>query len=233
MDPYGGYQLQMTTEDVLIYPSGAARFIDDSTEEELDISQFEHNGSISAVINIENIAIDEEDILFAYCNEELRGKISADIFPLTGENVFSLMVYGDGINNEKLDFEFYDYQTIQMFKLNQTVLFEPDMIIGDAANPYLFDEVDNSIVSELEILSAYPNPFNPVTNISYYVNQNANIDVSVYNLMGRKVQSLDNSFKESGEYTISWDASNHASGIYYIQISNADQIKTQKITLIK
>ena len=57
------------------------------------------------------------------------------------------MVYGDGINNEKLDFEFYDYQTNQMFKLNQTVIFEPDMIIGDAANPYLFDEVDNSIVS--------------------------------------------------------------------------------------
>ena len=107
------------------------------------------------------------------------------------------------------------------------------IIIGDATNPYLFDGIDDSIVSELKILSAYPNPFNPITNISYYVNQNANIDVSVYNLMGRKVQSLENSFKESGEYTISWDASNHASGIYYIQISNGDQIKTQKITLIK
>ena len=105
----------------------------------------------------------------------------------------------------------------------------------DALNTgtYLFDGIDDSIVSELKILSAYPNPFNPVTNISYYVNQNANIDVSVYNLMGRKDQSLDNSFKESGEYTISWDAYNHASGIYYIQISNGEQIKTQKITLIK
>ena len=107
------------------------------------------------------------------------------------------------------------------------------MILGDAINPYTFDEVESSVISEFKILSVYPNPFNPVTNISYYLNESADVEIVIYDLAGRKVQTLDNSFKESGEYTVSWDASNYSSGIYYIQISNGEMLKTQKMTLIK
>ena len=237
MIQYGGYQLEMVEEDVLIYPASGLglnnSFISNLDENIINVSKYEHNGSISAIVDIDNISIDPEDILFAYHEGEIRGKANANIFPLTGEYIFSLMVYGDGIENENLDFKFYDFQTNQTFDLNQLVFFEPDMIISDAINPYVFDSTNNSIVSEFKIISVYPNPFNPITNISYFINESANIEVSIFDLMGRKVKTLENSFKESGEYTVSWDATNQSSGIYYIQISNGEMVKTQKLTLIK
>ena len=53
------------------------------------------------------------------------------------------------------------------------------------------------------------------------------------NNLGRKIQTLDNGFKHSGEYQLSWDASYLSSGIYYIQISNENQLINEKVTLLK
>ena len=139
------------------------------------------------------------------------------------------------VNLTRIDSEDLKWELQEEYKidLDQLIAFEADMILGDAINPYTFDEVECSVISEFKILSVYPNPFNPVTNISYYLNESADVEIIIYDLAGRKVQTLDNSFKESGEYTVSWDASNHSSGIYYIQISNGEMLKTQKMTLIK
>ena len=121
------------------------------------------------------------------------------------------------------------------YVLDGTMSFEADMVVADALNPYLFDQVDNNnmIVSDFELISTYPNPFNPVTNINYIVNEASNISISVFDLLGRKIQTLDNGFKHSGEYQLSWDASYLSSGIYYIQISNENQLINQKVTLLK
>ena len=235
MEPFGGYQLQMNSEDVLVYPDGMLSSVSSSFDNEqvVDASKYEFNGSITAYVDIPNVEIDNNDILFAYHNKELRGQANPDIFPLTGEYVFSLMVYGNNVENENLNFVFYDYQNDTMYDLGQNIKFESDMILGNAINPQVLDYFDNSIASEFEIISVYPNPFNPTTNISYYINENANVEVSLFDLTGRRVETLENSFKQAGEYTVSWDASNHSSGIYYLQISNGELVRTQKLTLIK
>ena len=51
--------------------------------------------------------------------------------------------------------------------------------------------------------------------------------------MGREVQILDNGFRDIGEYSIIWDASNFASGIYYINLIAGNLVETQKLMLIK
>ena len=85
-----------------------ASFINGVNDDDSYYRQYEFNGSISASVNIENVVIDDEDILYAYSNGNLRGKNSPTVFPLTGELVFTLMVYGNGSDNEKLNFELYD-----------------------------------------------------------------------------------------------------------------------------
>ena len=107
------------------------------------------------------------------------------------------------------------------------------MIIGNAINPYLFDEVDNSIVSELKILSAYPNPFNPITNIRYSINKPSNIKITIFDIRGREVEVIENEFKEIGSYAFTWNALNHSSGIYYVQIQGDSKVETQKVVLLK
>ena len=187
--------------------------------------------TVGCIIKSERFA--HGDILYAYSNTELRGLSNPNQFPLSGEMIFTLMVYGHGIENESLDFVLYDIESDKYFNLDQKINFEPNMIIGDAIDPIVLNGESNEMVSSLEIVSAYPNPFNPVTNIDYYMSESNNITISVFDIMGRQVELLDNGFKDSGYHSIVWDASHQASGVYYIQIVSNAEVQTQKVMLLK
>jgi len=146
--------------------------------------------------------------------------------------VFSLMVYGHNSENEKLDFELYDNETGKYYTLEEKVFFNKDMIIGDAYNTFNFNG-SSILPSEIKLLPAYPNPFNPMTNISFVMEEENNIKLSIFDIRGREVDILVNGLKGSGEHTIIWDAADFASGIYYIHITADNHVETQKIMLIK
>ena len=106
------------------------------------------------------------------------------------------------------------------------------MIIADAYNPFDFRGF-SVLPSEFKLLPAYPNPFNPMTNISFVMEHENNIKLSIYDIRGREVKILVNGLQGSGEHTLIWDASDFASGIYYIHIAAGNHVETQKIMLIK
>ena len=81
--------------------------------------------------------------------------------------------------------------------------------------------------------AAYPNPFNPVINISYRVNVSKDISINIYDIKGRLVDSLIDEFHISGEYDLIWDAQSASSGIYFIRYNTHTGSFRQKITLIK
>ena len=68
----------------------------------------------------------------------------------------------------------------------------------------------------------YPNPFNPKTMISYQLAINSDVDLSIYNLLGQKVITLVNKKQSAGKYTVQWDATGFASGIYLYRIVAGD-----------
>lgn len=83
----------------------------------------------------------------------------------------------------------------------------------------------------------YPNPFNPSTVISYDVNSSANVTIKVYDMTGREVRTLVNSFQNAGTYSVNFNASNLASGIYFyvlrMNTGSAEFTKTMKMILTK
>tara|TARA_R100000388_G_C7245332_1_gene164988 strand:- start:5198 stop:7237 length:2040 start_codon:yes stop_codon:yes gene_type:complete len=79
----------------------------------------------------------------------------------------------------------------------------------------------------------YPNPFNPTTTIRYSVEEAGDVTLTVYNLMGQRVATLVNEQKNTGEFNVSWDASDVASGMYYYQLVSNGKTLTRKMTLIK
>ena len=170
--------------------------------------------------------------MYAYSNGELRGKTTPVEFPLTGELVFSLMVYGDWLNQEVLNFELYDYETNNYYPIEQKLNFSKDMIVGDALDPFYF-EGESTTPSEFKLSPAYPNPFNPSTTITYSISEPEIVKLSVYDITGREVEILENNHKDSGSHTMLWDAAGFASGIYYIQLTAGNQIETQKVMLVK
>ena len=79
----------------------------------------------------------------------------------------------------------------------------------------------------------YPNPFNPSTNISYTLQSTQFVSLSVFTITGRKILTLVNGLKSMGSYTVSFDASNLASGVYFYQMKAGNEQITRKMLLSK
>ncbi|MBD3233559.1 MAG: S8 family serine peptidase [candidate division Zixibacteria bacterium] len=79
----------------------------------------------------------------------------------------------------------------------------------------------------------YPNPFNAKSVINYALPQSGNVDLSVYNLLGRKVTTLVRGHQQAGYHSVSWDAINYASGVYFYKLTVGDRSITKRMTLLK
>jgi len=88
-------------------------------------------------------------------------------------------------------------------------------------------------VHNFEISKMYPNPFNPVTQIDYNVNQAGELRLSVYNILGQEVSVLHNGYQPEGEFKVTWDASSLSSGVYYVSMVMNGQMETMKAVLVK
>ncbi len=80
---------------------------------------------------------------------------------------------------------------------------------------------------------AFPNPFNPITNISYQCPKPGTVTLQIYDISGRSVKELVNGEAVSGYHTVKWDASEFSSGVYFVQMVAGDYSKTQKVLLLK
>ncbi len=109
-------------------------------------------------------------------------------------------------------------------------------------------DMDNYLPSEYTLSQNYPNPFNPITTIKYSVADKdghlnlatvqpsyrlRNVELKVYDILGREVKILVNEPKQPGNYEIYFDGNGLASGIYYYQLISNDFIETKKMVLLK
>jgi len=92
---------------------------------------------------------------------------------------------------------------------------------------------ENIVVKNLFLGQNYPNPFNAATRIPFAIDKKSRIRVSVYSLLGRQVRILLDEEKDEGSYTIDWNATNDASGVYMIKLEADGHGSVQKCLLIK
>ena len=86
---------------------------------------------------------------------------------------------------------------------------------------------------EFVLYQNYPNPFNPSTTINFSIPKETQVNLSVYNLLGEKVRELKNEIMQPGNYSIEFDASTLASGMYLYRIQAGEFIQTKKMILTK
>lgn len=103
---------------------------------------------------------------------------------------------------------------------------------------YAFEEglwKNNIIVNqfEYELFNNYPNPFNPSTTIKYSLKDDGIVKIVVYDLLGRIVKELINTYKTAGNYEILFDATQLTSGIYFYTMTSNSFSDTKKLLLIK
>ena len=92
---------------------------------------------------------------------------------------------------------------------------------------------DKVIPEEISFSAAYPNPFNPVTMVSFSVPAEMEVQVVVYDMLGRAISELANGVYVPGNYELNWDANSQASGIYFVKMIASGQTNIQKLMLVK
>jgi hypothetical protein len=82
-------------------------------------------------------------------------------------------------------------------------------------------------------MTASPNPFNPTTSIGFTLDEAANVDLRVYDLMGREVATLARGEYASGEHHVTFDAGNLPSGIYFSRLTSGNTSTMTRLMLLK
>ncbi|MBO6620982.1 MAG: T9SS type A sorting domain-containing protein [Balneola sp.] len=91
----------------------------------------------------------------------------------------------------------------------------------------------NTLPDEFSLKQNYPNPFNPSTNIEYSLPEQANVTLTIYNMLGQKVATLVNETLAAGTYSQTWDASSVSSGVYFYRLKAGNKIFTKRMLLVK
>lgn len=84
-----------------------------------------------------------------------------------------------------------------------------------------------------KLMQNYPDPFNPTTTISYDLAKSSFVNLSIYEITGRLIETLVNQTQDAGYYDIQWNASSHPSGVYLYMIQAGAFQQTKKCLLVK
>jgi len=106
--------------------------------------------------------------------------------------------------------------------------------IADCEPTHVADEVETAhIPDEYALIGCYPNPFNAQTIIEYGIPEASRVTVEIYDILGRKVETLVNKQQSAGYHQIIWNAGDFSSGVYFYKLQAGDFTKTKKMTLVK
>ncbi len=100
-------------------------------------------------------------------------------------------------------------------------------------NPIGISTISNEIPEKFSLYQSYPNPFNPSTTIKFDIPKSANVNMTIYDMLGREVETLVNGELKAGTYKADWNASNFASGVYFYKLTSDGFSVTKKMILMK
>ena len=109
----------------------------------------------------------------------------------------------------------------------------PDMGAFEYVQTTALRGTGDGIPSDFELMQNYPNPFNPSTTIRYRLSKNVRVNLSIFDIRGRKVKTLVNTRQTAGTYSLKFDASNMASGIYFYEIKTGYFTQIKKMILVR
>ncbi|NQV74035.1 T9SS type A sorting domain-containing protein [bacterium] len=95
------------------------------------------------------------------------------------------------------------------------------------------DGFDNEVPTDFALDQNYPNPFNPTTSIQFNLPATQNVNLSVFDVLGRRVATLVNGQMAAGRHNVTFEASNLPSGMYLYRLSTPNGSISQKMILMK
>lgn len=154
-----------------------------------------------------------------------------------GENTFAVEVHVTDQNSiQKFDANVFDIEYNDLIALgSEWNYFDKGYRPADMKLRDILTSVKGAIEApaSMRLYGNYPNPFNPSTTIRYSVAGSAKVTLEVFDILGRRVQTLVNQTQQPGLYEVQFNGSRLASGVYFVAFKAGNYTKTHKIMLLK
>ncbi len=89
------------------------------------------------------------------------------------------------------------------------------------------------VPTSIQLKQNYPNPFNPTTTIAYSIPARTHVTLTVYNMLGQKVETLLDAVQDAGNHGVNFNASRLASGVYFYRLTSGNYVSTKRMLMIK
>ncbi len=127
-----------------------------------------------------------------------------------------------GINTVKL--------IVQNGSTTDTLIRADYIMVGE---PTGIIETETTVPTEYKLFQNYPNPFNPVTKIKFHLSKSGMLKLSVYDVLGTKVKTIYDGYKEAGEYEVEFNSNGLTSGMYIYKLEAENYSSTKKMLVLK
>ena len=102
------------------------------------------------------------------------------------------------------------------------------------AAPSLAEAQQDPPTDQVRLKRNYPNPFNPITRISYSIPNSGFTTLKIYDMLGREIQTLVSEFQKAGRYSVHFDASRFSSGLYFYKLqAERGFVDTKKMLFLR
>jgi hypothetical protein len=201
------------------------------------ISGHVYDASSNPINNCQVIAFDSS---FFEIGQGMRGTRtnSSGYYKIGGLRTGSYTVEA----STECDNQFYNHKD-SILDANPVSVTSPGNVTGINFNiaSAVGDDEEGVVLSlpyEFELSQNYPNPFNPETKIEYDLTKSAQVNLTIYNLLGQKVKTLVDERQAIGSYKVSWDGKNEqgkilSSGIYFYRLEVNGVPQTKRMVLLK
>ena len=159
-----------------------------------------------------NSAVDTQAVLFCY---EKGAAMFSGNAPARRVGTFLLNDVADGMSEEGW------------------ILFDASVTWAMGGGTSTAVEHSDNAPLQFALYNNYPNPFNPTTTIPYSIPEQANVRLSIFNLLGEKVETLVDEIKPAGNYTAKFYASGLSSGVYFYRLEVGAKVAVKKLTYVK
>ena len=142
-------------------------------------------------------------------------------------------------------YEFFSGDSINVTDVNASITLQPgeyrlysDVKMEVDVNTNAINNKNDNLPEKYTLYSNYPNPFNASTVIKYALPEAAQVQITIYDLSGRKVKTLVQNHKQAGNHRVIWNGTDNwgnslASGVYFYSLQTSEKRITQKMLLMK
>ena len=208
------------------------------------------------ILNANTISINGSELYFGVELSD-KEKLSYSLPPKPPSGAFDVR-FKDGWRAVK------DYGVVEVMPINETLIITYDIMLNagehynwvlssETLDDYVLEDAGEIVVPSSERFTLelravvpdtftlhqnFPNPFNPITTLSYDLPEQAEVTLTIYDLMGREITQLVNTNQQAGFKSVQWDATDSmgravSAGVYLYQIQAGEFVQKKKMVLLK